>query len=42
MYREYILDCFVHDSDLDAFLYSAMADYTAGNNDAANDKMTCA
>ena len=39
--RDYILSCFTQNDDLTAFLYSAMADYTAGNRDDGDAKMTC-
>ena len=40
--RDYLVTCFEHDDDLDSFIYSAMADYSAGNTDDFYAKMTCA
>ena len=35
------MGCFEQNDDLTAFLYSAMADYAAGNRGDADAKMTC-
>ena len=40
-HRDYVLSCFTNSDELNSFVYSAMEDYTAGDVDTGNAKMTC-